>query len=81
LLHSLLAHAENAYDDLSSPARVMHAWETAANLPGAHYRIAVDGEPEPFEATALHLRHGGALLVEHDGTQREITMADARVLR
>ena len=81
LLQSLLAHAETAYDDLSSPARVMHSWESAANLPGARYRIAVDGEAEPFEAAALHLRHGGALLVEREGTQREITMADARVLR
>jgi hypothetical protein len=66
---------------LHALARIAHEWETAAGLPGARYRILLDGESEPFEATALRLSIGGALLVDHDGAQREITLADARVLR
>jgi BirA family biotin operon repressor/biotin-[acetyl-CoA-carboxylase] ligase len=80
-LQTLLRNADERYDDLASPARVIHAWDAAAGLPGARYRILIDGESEPFEARALRLLHGGALLVEHDGRQREISMADARVLR
>lgn len=81
LLHALLRSADALYDELNFPPRVAHAWEAAANVPGARYKILVDGEPEPFEATALRLLTGGALLVDCDGTEREITLADARVLR
>ncbi|HKU68844.1 MAG TPA: biotin--[acetyl-CoA-carboxylase] ligase [Candidatus Baltobacteraceae bacterium] len=81
VLHAMLRVADERYDELHSPARVTHAWESAAHLPGARYRILLDGQQEPFEATALRLLIGGALLVDHDGAQREITLADARVLR
>lgn len=81
LLQRLLHNAEERYDDLASPQRIIHAWEAAAGLPGARYRILIDGESEPFEAKALRLLPGGALLVEHQGRQREISLADARVLR
>lgn len=81
VLQTLLHCADERYDDLTQPARVAHAWEHAAGLPGARYRILLDSETEPFEATALRLSTGGALLVDHDGAQREITLADARVLR
>lgn len=81
LLQALLRSADSLYDELNFPARVAHAWEAAANVPGARYKILADGEPEPFEATALRLLTGGALLVDCDGTEREITLADARVLR
>jgi BirA family biotin operon repressor/biotin-[acetyl-CoA-carboxylase] ligase len=81
VLQAMLAVADERYDDLDSPARIAHEWEAAANIPGARYRILLDGETEPFEATALHLTMGGALLVDRDGAQREITLADARVLR
>lgn len=81
VLQALLRCAGERLDELHSPARIAHEWENAANLPGARYRILLDGEREPFEATALRLSTGGALLVDHDGAQREITLADARVLR
>jgi BirA family transcriptional regulator, biotin operon repressor / biotin---[acetyl-CoA-carboxylase] ligase len=81
VLDAILRVADERYDDLHSPPRVAHAWETAANLPGARYRIVLDEEREPFEATALRLMMGGALLVDRDGVQREIALADARVLR
>lgn len=81
VLSALLRVADERYDDLHAPARVAQAWEKAANLPGARYRILLDGEQEPFEATALRLLMGGALLVDRNGAQREIALADARVLR
>lgn len=81
LLHAMLAVADQRYDELHTPARVAHEWELAANIPGARYRILLDGETEPFEATALRLSIGGALVVDRDGAHREITLADARVLR
>lgn len=81
VLQAILRCADERYDDLHAPPRIAHEWETAAHLPGARYRIMLDGEREPFDATALRLSTGGALLVDHDGAQREITLADARVLR
>lgn len=81
VLQTLLHHAGERYDDLAQPERIIHAWERAAHVPGARYRILLDGESEPFKATALRLSTGGALVVDHDGAQREITLADARVLR
>jgi BirA family biotin operon repressor/biotin-[acetyl-CoA-carboxylase] ligase len=81
LLDALLRSADERYDELYAPQRVVHEWENAAHLPGARYRILLDGQTQPFEATALRLSTGGALLVDHDGAQREITLADARILR
>lgn len=81
LLQAILRCADERYDDLHAPARIAHDWEAAAAIPGARYRFLLDGEKHAFDATALRLLMGGALLVDHDGAQREITLADARVLR
>jgi len=81
LLQAMLRCADERYDQLHAPPHVAHEWEIAANLPGARYRILLDGESEPFEATALRLSTDGALIVDRGGEQREITLADARILR
>lgn len=81
LLDAVLRHADATYDDLAMPQRIARAWETAAGIPGAHYRISIDGAPAPFEAAALRLTSGGSLVVDDKGTQREVTLADARILR
>jgi BirA family biotin operon repressor/biotin-[acetyl-CoA-carboxylase] ligase len=81
VLDALLQCADEFYGELAQTEQVAKAWEAAAHVPGARYRILLDGEREPFEATALRLSTGGALVVDHDGAQREITLADARVLR
>lgn len=81
LLQAMLRHAERTYDDLAFPDRVARAWERAAGVPGAAYRFLMDGESEPFEATALRLVSGGALLVDAAGVEREVSLADARALR
>lgn len=81
LLENILRRFEATLPDLRDPQAVARNWESAAGLPGARYRILVDGETQAFEATALSLARDGALVVESNGTQREISLADARVLR
>ncbi|HZZ65658.1 MAG TPA: biotin--[acetyl-CoA-carboxylase] ligase [Candidatus Baltobacteraceae bacterium] len=80
LLQEVLATADQMYDLLTQPQQIAHAWEREAGLP-QRYRLQLDSEPQPFEATALRLLPGGSLLVEQDATRREISLADARVLR
>ncbi len=65
---------------LAQSEQTARRWEAEARLP-SRYRLQVDGEPLAFEATALGLASGGALLVEDAGERREIALADARVLR
>lgn len=81
LLDTILRHADSTYDDLALPERVLHEWERAANIPGAPYRILRDGESEPFDAIAVRLLPGGSLLVDRAGTNEEVHLADARILR
>jgi BirA family biotin operon repressor/biotin-[acetyl-CoA-carboxylase] ligase len=81
VLQAMLEVADERFDDLHTPSRVARDWEAAAHLPGARYRVLLDGDEKPFEATALRLSTGGALIVDRDGVQREITLADARILR
>jgi BirA family biotin operon repressor/biotin-[acetyl-CoA-carboxylase] ligase len=81
LLTQILAEIERSYDALRSPGGVVQAWERAAGVPGTRYRVAPDDSGEIFEATALRLLPGGSLLVDRAGSRREITLADARILR
>jgi BirA family transcriptional regulator, biotin operon repressor / biotin---[acetyl-CoA-carboxylase] ligase len=81
LLQAILGFADTSYDDLRFPDRITETWQFAALVPGTRYRLLLDGESQPFEATALRLLPGGALLVDRDGIRREIALADARVLR
>ncbi len=81
LLAAILGQADAAYDALQSPGAIARAWEKAALIPGARYRLRLDGSSEPIEAAAVQLDDGGGLIVDRDGARRTITMADARVLR
>jgi BirA family biotin operon repressor/biotin-[acetyl-CoA-carboxylase] ligase len=82
LLLALLREYDATLDGLADPARIATLWEIVAGLPGARYRIVKDGETAEFEATALRLADGGALIVERDGGLLEtVCLADARVLR
>ncbi len=81
LLHGVLQAADAQYELLAHPQNVSREWEKLACIPGARYRLLVDGTADPFEAKALRLLPGGALLVESEGERREIALADARVLR
>ncbi len=81
LLTAILKHADASYEKLQSPETIARAWEKAALIPGARYRLLQDGSNQPLEATALALGKTGELEIESEGTQRAIAMADARVLR
>jgi BirA family biotin operon repressor/biotin-[acetyl-CoA-carboxylase] ligase len=82
LLRAVLAQFDATLESLAHPLRVARRWEEQAGLPGRRYRLLRDGESEPFEATAIALADGGALVVERDGGAREtIALADARALR
>jgi biotin-(acetyl-CoA carboxylase) ligase len=81
LLHTLLRCADERYDELHAPMRIVHAWEREARIPGVRYRILLDSESEPFDATVLRLLQGGSLLIDRSGSQQEIALADARILR
>ena len=81
LLDALLRAADAQYALLETPAAIVQAWEPLANVPGQPYRILKDGETQPFDAAALRLLPGGSLLVQSNGEEREISLADARALR
>lgn len=81
LLASLLQEADEVYGLLRKPDAIIRAWEPLAQIPGIRYRIALDANPQPFDAIALKLLPGGSLLVDDNGAQREISLADARILR
>ena len=66
-------------DDAHAVAR---QWEARAGLPGQRYRLQRDSDEHAFEATAIALESGGALLVERrDGSREAVALADARALR
>lgn len=82
LLAALLRAYDASTEMLSNAAAVAGAWETAAGVPGARYRIRKDASDEAFEARAVALEDGGALIVcRDDGSRESIPLADARALR
>jgi hypothetical protein len=67
---------------LDRSEHVIASWDAAAELPGRRYRIQLDAQAEPFEATALGVAAGGGLRVRRASAAPEIvSLADARVLR
>ncbi|MFY9780348.1 MAG: biotin--[acetyl-CoA-carboxylase] ligase [Candidatus Baltobacteraceae bacterium] len=81
LLAELLAAYERRLPELNDPEGIARQWQRRAELNGKRYLLAVDGEAEPFSATARRIAPGGGLVVERDGAERTIALADARVLR
>ncbi|HTX60218.1 MAG TPA: biotin--[acetyl-CoA-carboxylase] ligase [Verrucomicrobiae bacterium] len=82
LLHALLRSYDTTLGELDDERAVVRSWQSAAGVPGRRYRLLVDGERAPFEASALALERGGALMVERDnGVRQTVSLADARALR
>ncbi|MHB8704569.1 MAG: biotin--[acetyl-CoA-carboxylase] ligase [Candidatus Tyrphobacter sp.] len=81
LLARILERFGDELRRLADTGAVARRWEAAANVPGQRYRLLLDGERVPFEATAVALAAGGGLVVERDGRQETIALADARALR
>ncbi len=80
VLERIAGYANDMYDLIENERGVVAAWQRDAQLPRP-YRILKDNEAQPFDATALRVVSGGALVVERDGREENVTLADARVLR
>jgi BirA family biotin operon repressor/biotin-[acetyl-CoA-carboxylase] ligase len=81
VLRAILGRADASYEMLHSPGDVTKAWERAAHIPGADYRLRLDQTGEIVEGMARSLSAGGALVVDAAAGPRIIAQADARVLR
>lgn len=82
LLLSLLREYDRTLHELDDAGAVTRAWEEAARIPGAAYRLVRDAGNAAFSAAALALADGGGLVVRlADGTTETIALADVRALR
>ncbi|MDQ6930776.1 MAG: biotin--[acetyl-CoA-carboxylase] ligase [Candidatus Eremiobacteraeota bacterium] len=81
LLSAILQTFDSMLSMVEKPNIIARRWEDAAKLKGTHYRVVIDGETTPLEGIAKRLGHHGELVLDIDGKDRPITMADARVLR
>ena len=81
VLACILSSFEAAFEDLDSPATIARQWEKRARIQGTPYRILIDGEPEPIDATAMGLDEMGGLIVHTGREERVVRAGDARVLR
>jgi BirA family biotin operon repressor/biotin-[acetyl-CoA-carboxylase] ligase len=81
VLACILASFDEAFEALDSPATVARQWEMRARIAGTRYRILIDGEPEPIDATAKRLDEQGGLIVDTGKGERVVRAGDARVLR
>ncbi len=81
LLVAILRHADVSYEMLHAPEMIARAWERAAGIPGARYRLRLDGSDERLEGDAVQLGAAGELVVDCQDGRHVISQADARVLR
>jgi len=81
LLEAILASYEATLVELNHPEDIARAWERRAGLDGTPYRLLLDGGEAPFEAIARRLGGDGSLIVNGGAGERQISLADARVLR
>ncbi|HEX5274801.1 MAG TPA: biotin--[acetyl-CoA-carboxylase] ligase [Candidatus Rubrimentiphilum sp.] len=81
LLCAILRRAEASYEMLASPEKIARAWERAAGIPGARYRLRLDGSDEIVEGDAVHLGTAGELMIDSQDTRHVISQADARIMR
>ncbi len=81
LLAAILRRAGASYTMLASPEKIARVWERAAGLPGARYRLRLDGSDERLEGAAIQLGGAGELVVDCYDGRHVISQADARVLR
>ncbi len=81
LLAAILRRADDSYETLHTPEKIARAWERAAGIPGARYRLRLDGSDERLEGNAVQLGPIGELVVDCNDGLRFISQAEARVIR
>ncbi len=81
VLIAIVAALDRRLSDLDDPPAIAREWERRAGLPGARYRILLDGTTDAFDAIARRLAPDGSLVVDDEIGEHSIALADARVLR
>ncbi|MEA2664437.1 MAG: BirA family transcriptional regulator [Candidatus Eremiobacteraeota bacterium] len=79
VLAGILGAMDALVDVLDQPAEVARAWEERAGLRGRPYRLRLDADRSLVEGRALRLDPAGGLVVEVDGRERVVHLADALV--
>jgi BirA family biotin operon repressor/biotin-[acetyl-CoA-carboxylase] ligase len=80
VLAGILGAMDALLDVLDTPAAVARAWEERAGLRGRPYRLRLDADGSIIAGTALRLDPEGGLVIEVDGRERVVHLADARVV-
>jgi len=81
LLDAILSAYAARLDELDTPAGVAARWECEARLNGTPYEVLLDDETAPRSVIARRLASDGSLIVDENGCERMVSLADARVLR
>jgi BirA family biotin operon repressor/biotin-[acetyl-CoA-carboxylase] ligase len=80
VLAGILAALDALLDLLERPAQIARAWETRAELLGRPYRLRLDADGTIVNGIARRLDPEGGLVIEVDGRERIVRLADARVV-
>ncbi|MDE2570916.1 MAG: biotin--[acetyl-CoA-carboxylase] ligase [bacterium] len=81
LLDAILGAYAARLAELDDPHGVARRWEREAGLDGTPYQVVPDGETAPRSVIARRISYPGSLVVEQDGVERTVTLADVRLLR
>lgn len=81
LLDAILSAYAARLDELDRPVGVARRWEAEARLDGTRYEILPDDESTAHTVIARRIAADGSLIVEEQGRERTVSLADARVLR
>lgn len=80
VLAGILGAMDGLIDVLDRPRDVAHAWEERAGLRGRPYRVRLDADGTIVEGSAVRLDGDGGLVLDVDGSERVVHLADARVV-
>jgi BirA family biotin operon repressor/biotin-[acetyl-CoA-carboxylase] ligase len=80
VLAGILGAMDALVDVLDRPEAIARAWEDRAGLRGRPYRLRLDADGSLIEGRAVRLDPEGGLVLEVDGRERVVHLADARVV-
>ncbi|TAM60492.1 biotin--[acetyl-CoA-carboxylase] ligase [bacterium] len=81
LLDAVLDAYTAGLPELDHPDAVARRWEREAHLNGTPYELREDDGTAVHRAIARRIAADGSLIVEENGRERSIALADARVVR
>jgi len=80
LLAAILGAFDGLLDVLDDPPAIARAWEARAELRGRPYRLRLDADGTFVDGIAQRLGSDGGLVLDVDGRERLVHLADARVV-